>query len=81
MLHTIYWRKEMDKHKMLSLVLLDLCAFVYTQAPENSRKEALENYRDACRMAEDLELPELQIYREIMESAIAEKERETGLSL
>ena len=78
MLHTIYWRKEMDKYKMLSLVLLDLCTFAYTMAPEGTREEAFENYEDACRMAEDLELPELQIYLEFMDNTLAEEEREAG---
>jgi len=66
---------------MLSLVLLDLCTFVYTQSPESSREEALENYHDAFRMAEDLDLPELQMYRDFMENTLEEEERGAGLSL
>ena len=68
----------MDKHKMLSLVLMDLCAFAYTQAPENSRAEALVGCEDAFRMAESLALPELQIYRDFLDTTIEDKKRETA---
>ena len=68
----------MEKHKMLSLVLLDLCTFAVTQAPEKSRKEAMENYEDAYRMAEKLALPEVQIYKDFMENTLEEKRREAA---
>ena len=58
----------MDKHKMLSLALLDLCTFAFTQVPENSRAEAEKNFKYAYRLAEKKDLPCLNEYRDFFET-------------
>lgn len=47
-------------------VLLDLCAFACSQNPRN--KEALADYEEAYRLAQNFDLPDLKIYRDYMES-------------
>lgn len=53
---------------MLSLALLDLCTFAFTQVPENSREDAEKNFKFAFRLAEKKALPCLNDYRDFFET-------------
>lgn len=57
----------MNKNKMLSLALLDLCTFAFTQVPENSRAEAEKSFEFAYRLAEKKSLPCLKEYRDFFD--------------
>jgi len=56
----------MKNEKTMCKVLLDLCAFACSQNPRN--KEALADYEEAYRLAQNFDLPDLKIYRDYMES-------------
>jgi len=58
----------MNKHKMLSLALLDLCTFAFTQVPESSKADAEKNFEFAYRLAEKKSLPCLKEYRDFFET-------------
>lgn len=53
---------------MLSMLLLDLCAFNVTQMPPAARKKAMKSYREAYRLAERMSLPDLESYDNLMEN-------------
>ncbi|MFC2160046.1 hypothetical protein ACFLRW_01110 [Acidobacteriota bacterium] len=57
----------MNMEKILCMVLLDLCAFACTQAKETQRKEVRKNYEEAFRLAEKLDLPDIQTYEVLMQ--------------
>jgi hypothetical protein len=64
----------MDREKMMTLVLLDLCAFAYAQDGGNG---ARRDFEAAVRLAEAQSLPETDIYREMadrVEREIVEEE-------
>ena len=58
----------MNKHKMLSLALLDLCTFAVTQVPASTRREAEKNFEFAYQLAEKRALPYLKDYRDVIEA-------------
>jgi len=67
-------RASMDREKMMTLVLLDLCAFAFDQDGGNG---ARCDFEAAVRLAEAQSLPETDIYRRMadrVEKAIIEEE-------
>jgi len=70
----------MDREKMMTQVLLDLCAFAYAQDGGNG---ARRDFEAAVRLAEAKSLPETDIYRELadrVERAVIEEEAEEPVS-
>ncbi|MDH4270485.1 MAG: hypothetical protein OEW18_00765 [Candidatus Aminicenantes bacterium] len=64
----------MDREKLMTQVLLDLCAFAYTQDGGNG---ARRDFEAAVRLAEAQSLPETDIYRQMadrVEREIVEEE-------
>ncbi len=57
----------MDRKKLQSLLLLDLCAFAASLHHPWSREEAMEEYEQAYSLAQKYDLPEVQTYRHFME--------------
>jgi hypothetical protein len=57
----------MNREKLQSLLLLDLCAFAASLFDPWSREEAMEDYERAYSLAEKHALPELHTYRDFME--------------
>lgn len=57
----------MEREKLQSLLLLDLCAFAASLFDPWSREEAMEEYEQAYILAEKYALPELNTYRDFME--------------
>ena len=55
---------------MLCMVLLDLCAFACTQAQDEQKREARENYETAYRMAKKLNLPDILTYKQLIEGLV-----------
>lgn len=58
---------KMEEDKLWSLLLLDLCAFTVMLYGQESREEVLRDYQIAYNIAENLDLPEIDTYREFME--------------
>ena len=56
----------MDREKLQSLLLLDLCAFAASLFDPWSCEEAMEDYEQAYSLAEKYALPELHTYRDFM---------------
>jgi hypothetical protein len=57
----------MDREKLQSLLLLDLCAFAASLFGPWSHEEAIAEYEQAYNLAEKHDLPELHTYRDFME--------------
>ena len=53
----------MNRERNMILMLLDLCAFAYSQDQGRNARHALEA---ACSLAERYSLPEAKIYRDLM---------------
>ena len=53
----------MDRERNLILMLLDLCAFAYSQ---DHGERARRGFETACRLAERYSLPEAEMYRDII---------------
>ncbi len=68
----------MDNKRDQIVMLLDLCAFAYSQDPG---KNTLRDLVAACRLAERHSLPEAEMYRDIMRQLELEvgDEAERGL--
>jgi pyruvate/2-oxoacid:ferredoxin oxidoreductase alpha subunit len=58
---------NMDREKLQSLLLLDLCAFAASLFDPWSHEEAMEEYERAYNLAEKYNLPELHTYKDFME--------------
>ena len=52
---------------MMCKVLLDLCAFAYSESTPESRDEAIEDYKEAYFMAQKYDLRDIQYYEDLME--------------
>jgi hypothetical protein len=57
----------MERKKLRSFLLLDLCAFAATLYDGESRKELLKEYELAYNIAKEYNLPELHAYEEFIE--------------
>lgn len=57
----------MEKNKLKSLLLLDLCAFTASLSAPGAREEVLEDYRLAYRLAERQGLPDRKAYKDLLE--------------
>lgn len=57
----------MERHKLRSFLLLDLCAFAATLYDGESREELLKEYELAYNIAKKYDLPEIHTYKEFME--------------
>lgn len=57
----------MDREKLQSLLLLDLCAFAASLFDPWSHEEAMEEYEQAYSLAEKYGLPELYTYKDFIE--------------
>ncbi|MDH4218774.1 MAG: hypothetical protein OEY18_11625 [Candidatus Aminicenantes bacterium] len=57
----------MNREKLQSLLLLDLCVFAASLFNPWSREEAMEDYEQAYSLAEKHALPEIHTYRDFME--------------
>jgi hypothetical protein len=60
----------MKREKMLCMILLDLCAFACSLAPEAKKQEMRDDYEDAYRMAIKYGLPDLQSYEDLVKSFV-----------
>ncbi len=58
---------KMDREKLQSLLLLDLCAFAASLFDPWSHEETMEEYEQAYSLAEKYALPEIQTYRDFMD--------------
>lgn len=56
----------MEKNKLKSLLLLDLCAFAASLSSPGGREDALEDYRMAYRLAERQHLPNRKAYKDLL---------------
>lgn len=65
----------MDKERSQILMLLDLCAFVYSQDPG---KKSLRDLMAACRLAERHALPEAESYRDFLRRFGVKMTHKTG---
>jgi len=54
----------MDREKMMTLVLLDLCAFAYAQ---DGGERARRDFEAACRLAEAQSLPDTDVFRDLVD--------------
>jgi hypothetical protein len=66
-LHKKTLEAKMDREKLQSLLLLDLCAFAASLFDPWSHEEAMADYEQAYSLAEKHDLPELHTYRDFME--------------
>jgi hypothetical protein len=57
----------MEKNKLKSLLLLDLCAFAASLLAPGAREEVLEDYRLAYSLAEKQNLPSRKAYKDLLE--------------
>jgi hypothetical protein len=57
----------MEKEKLKKMLLLDLCAFTASLSTPGTRKEILEDYRLAYRLAEKQNLPNRKAYKDLLE--------------
>jgi hypothetical protein len=57
----------MEKNKLKSLLLLDLCAFTASLLAPGDRKDVLEDYRLAYSLAERQHLPNRKAYKDLLE--------------
>lgn len=57
----------MERNKLQSLLLLDLCAFAVTLYDGQSRKELMKEYELAYDIAKKYDLPQLHTYKEFIE--------------
>jgi hypothetical protein len=57
----------MEKNKLKSLLLLDLCAFAASLLAPGAREEVLEDYRLAYSLAEKQNLPNRKAYKDLLE--------------
>jgi len=56
----------MEKHKLRSLLLLDLCTFTASLFDSKNRTEALKDFKLAYDLAEKHSLPERKSYQDFM---------------
>jgi hypothetical protein len=66
-MHILNRRKKMENEKMMCKVLLDLCAFAYSQSTPDSRSEAIKSYKEAYFMAQKYGLQDIQSFEDLME--------------
>ena len=57
----------MERNKLRSFLLLDLCAFAVTLYEGESREELLKEYKLAYNIAKKYNLPEIHAYKEFIE--------------
>ena len=57
----------MEKNKLKSLLLLDLCAFTASLIAPGARDEVLEDYRLAYNLAERQDLASRKAYKDLLE--------------
>ena len=57
----------MEKNKLKSLLLLDLCAFTASLTAPEARGEVLEDYRLAYNLAKTQDLANRKAYKDLME--------------
>ena len=57
----------MEHEKMMCKVLLDLCAFAYSQSTPESRNEAIRSYKEAYFMAQKYGFQDMTYFEDLME--------------
>lgn len=57
----------MEKNKLKSLLLLDLCAFAASLSSPGVQEDVLEDYRFAYRLAEKQRLHNRNAYKDLLE--------------
>ena len=57
----------MEKDKLKSLLLLDLCAFTASLFAPGAREEVLEDYHLAYNLAKKQDLPNRKAYKDLLE--------------
>jgi len=57
----------MEKNKLKSLLLLDLCAFAASLSSPGVQEDVREDYRFAYRWAEKHRLPNCKAYKDLLE--------------
>ena len=67
----------MIRERETALILMDLWAFAYSQNPD---KKTLREFESACRIGENLALPEVKEFRELVDNMNPDRASEKAVS-